>query len=217
MEIQWDAIDERYIDRGVDRGVIYGPEDSFAAWNGLISVEDIKDPDSFNKYYYEGVLTNVRARPQEYSGKITAYTYPSLLDKLCGLYDDDDGIIFKRSENTFFDMTYRTGVFTDFSEHYKIHLLYNIMVVDATVSSSTILAGAGDTTEFSWNIAGIPEKIEGFSKPTVHVTLDSRKIDPADMKYVETALYGTMSNKPRMLTTHELRGIRLRTEWNSDR
>lgn len=215
MEIQWDEIDERYIDRGVDRGAVYGPEDSFAAWNGLISVDDIKDSDGVTRYYYEGRLTYARPKKQLYLGKLTAYTYPTLIDKLLGYYEDDDGFVVNRNENLFFNMTYRTGVQNDHEEYYKVHLLYNIMIADTTVSHTTIAAGSGDTTEFVWSITGVPIDIGDVAKGVNHVILDSRKIDPVDMKYVENALYGTTSQNPRMLTTHELLGIRLRSEWNN--
>lgn len=215
MRIQWDEIDERYIDRGVDHGVVYGPDGSFAPWNGLISVDDVKDSDSIDKYYYEGRLTYAKPKRQAYSGKITAYTYPTLVDKLTGYYEDDDGFVAKRADNLFFNMSYRTGVYNSGEEYYKLHLFYNIVIVDNTVTHSTMTNGSGETTEFVWNITGVPIDIGDVAKGVNHIILDSRKIDPVDIKYIETALYGTTSQQPRMLTTHELLGIRLRSEWNN--
>jgi hypothetical protein len=86
-----------------------------------------------------------------------------------------------------------------------IHLLYNILAQPDSREFST-LSDDVDPTEFSWSLTGTPPLIGGY-RPTVHVTIDSRKTNPDVLQAIEDILYGSADAQPSIPSISELKGL----------
>ena len=77
---------------------------------------------------------------------------------------------------------------------YKIHLLYNLLAVPSPKSYKTLSLDA-DPIEFEWDVTAIPELVDKF-RPTAHVIIDSRYVDPLLLLDIENLIYGTEDTDP---------------------
>lgn len=204
----WDNIGERFYETGVDRGVLYLPDGSYAAWNGLIGVED-NSTSELQSFYYDGVKYLNYLAPAEFSGKLKAFTYPDLFDSALGISSlGEEGFFVHEQPPKSFSLTYRTKIGNDVDgiDHgYKIHILYNLLASPESIPYDTI-SDSTKPIEFSWSLTGTPARFTGF-KPAVHVSIDSTKtIEPALLSLEET-LYGTESTNPDLPTSEELMSL----------
>lgn len=204
--LEWDRIGERIYQTGVDRGVLY-LGDTVAVWNGLISVDE--DPTFEQKsYYMDGFKFLGSVTPGEFNGKLKAFTYPDEFNSAIGIAEDRAGLFYYEQPPKKFDLTYRTLIGNDLDgiDHgYKIHLLYNLLAAADSASFQT-MASSISPAEFSWNLTGTPELIEGF-RPAVHIAIDSRQVFPEFLQSLEDILYGTSSTSPRFPTVVEVAEI----------
>lgn len=194
--IVWDEQEERVVEGGVDRGVLYFPDGGGVPWNGLISV-DQKPTMSTEPLYFDGVKFNDLVIGGEFEGAIRAFTYPEAFLEFEGTVEEQSGMYITGQPPRFFHMSYRTrvgdGVRT-MDEGYKLHLLWNLTAIPTTKTYETLSL---DSTpmEFEWTLTSVPENVSNY-KPTSHVILDSRKLDPWLLEDIESFLYGTATNPP---------------------
>ncbi len=143
--------------------------------------------------------------PGEFVGKLKAFTYPVEFDLVNGLVSVSPGLDLHDQPSKSFDMSYRTLIGNDIEGidyGYKIHILYNIVAKAEDASYST-LQDSGSLVEFGWSLSGTPPKI-GKYRPTVHISIDSRKTPPDILQLVENALYGTNTTGPSLPTIQEI-------------
>jgi hypothetical protein len=195
----WDQAGERRYETGVDRGVLYPPNGVAVPWNGLISVNETVSRE-VKPYYIDGIKFLDHHVPGSYSAKLSAFTYPDEMDELIGTQEFVPGVfVHDQRSPKLFNLSYRTLVANDLEglDHaYKIHILYNLMAVpgDATYSTN------GESVEpmaFEWSIYGTPSQMFGI-RPTSHISLDSRRIDPAMLETLEELLYGSEDSDPTL-------------------
>jgi hypothetical protein len=117
--------------------------------------------------------------------------------------------VFIHDQNTqLFHLSYRTMVGDDLSSElsdYRIHVLYNVQASAAATGFSTM----GETPvpgTFSWELTGTPSQMFGI-RPTSHISLDSRRMDPELLSTVEELLYGTTEVDPVLPPLVELLGL----------
>lgn len=203
-KIQWDRIDERTYQGGVDRGVLYLQDGPAVPWNGLVSMEEASNSE-LKTYYLDGVKFLENLSPGEFQGKLKAITYPEEFDQAMGLAVVSPGLIVTEQQPKSFNLAYRTLVGnpiegTDYG--YKIHILYNLLAQPDTRSYAT-LSNTDHGMEFVWNLTGTPPKINKF-RPTVHLVIDSRTT-PADvLKLLEDRLYGSETLSPNFPSITEV-------------
>lgn len=201
----WDQVGERIYQTGVDRGVLYLHDGTAVVWNGLTGVEESEDTE-LKSYYLDGVKYLETLLPGEYLGKLKAFTYPDEFDKVNGLETGYLGLGIYNQPSKSFNLSYRTRIGDDISglEHgYKIHILYNIMAVPDSLGFATAQDSGAQPIEFGWSLSGIPVKLVGF-RPTVHISIDSTKLDPNNLKQIEDVLYGTSTEAPYLPSLEEL-------------
>jgi len=184
--IQWMKENEKLIQGGLDRGVLYPADKPAVAWNGLVSVNESGSQQTAS-YYIDGRKFLTTVTPREYSATISAVTFPDEFAELCGIVEAADGLFLDEQVPDQFGLSYRT-MYSDGS-NYKIHVLYGVTAAPSDVQYETLGAN-NDPTPFEFEISGIPESIEGF-RPTSHVTIDSRNLSPLLLANVENLLYGT--------------------------
>lgn len=189
--LTWDEVGERVYQTGVDRGVLYLQDGTVAPWNGLIDVEESENSE-LKSFYLEGVKFLENLTPGDFQGKLKAYTYPDEFDSVNGIAEVAPGLDYYEQPSKSFNLSYRTKVGNDIDgmDHgYKIHILYNIIANPDTATFQTLRETA-EATQFSWTLTGTPPKIQKL-RPTVHISIDSRKTPPDVLRLLESTLYGT--------------------------
>jgi hypothetical protein len=194
----WDQVGERTYESGVDRGVLYLLDGTGVPWNGLISVNETIST-SVSPVYFDGNKYNEIISSGNYAAKLRAYTYPDEFSVFEGVYDDTSGFSVADQPPTRFHLSYRTKVNSDVegeAQAYKIHILYNVTAVPSTKAYQTDSLTVSPI-EFEWDISAVPSEVSGF-KPTAHIIIDSRKIEPFLLEDVEELLYGSDDVDPRL-------------------
>jgi hypothetical protein len=195
--IVWDRLEDRRFETGIERGVIYPVGGSAQAWNGLVSVVESPGRDA-KVYYQDGVKTLVRLIAPGYKAKITAFTYPEVLDELQGNQRIASGVNLHDQREGKFHLAYRTKIGTalegvDYG--YKLHLIYDLVVNPSDVTHETI-SDQPAAASFEWDVEGA-QRIWN-TQLVNHISIDSRLADPAVLGSIETQLYGTDSSEPGM-------------------
>lgn len=205
--IVWDKIGDRVYESGLDRGVLYFPDGGGVPWNGLISVDE-KVSTKIEPIYFDGVKFNHVITVGDFEGVLSAYTYPDEFLEYEGIIEDQTGILITGQPQKKFHLSYRTKIGNDvdgFEHGYKIHLLWNLIAIPSTKSYETLTLDT-EPSEFEWSLSSIPEDIERY-KPTAHVIIDTRRMDPLLISDIEDVLYGTSGDEPTEPTLPSLKGL----------
>lgn len=199
MKLVWDQVGEHRYETGVDRGVLYPPGgDDPVPWNGLTQVTENLERD-VKSYYIDGVKYLDHHVPDTYSAKLQAFTYPDELEDLMGTAPFAPGVFLHDQRARQFSLSYRTLVGNDIDgvDHgYKIHLIYNVMAVPSSVGIGTI-ADSTSLASFEWALTAVPDQLFG-ARPTSHISIHSRGIDPDLLETIESLLYGTEEEPPAL-------------------
>ena len=85
--LDWDVVGQRFFETGVDRGVLYLPDGRGVPWNGLTGVvEEFADYETSARYL-DGVKYLDDVPFTDFSGTLTALTYPDEFMDLEGTMD----------------------------------------------------------------------------------------------------------------------------------
>lgn len=199
----WDQVGERVYQTGIDHGVLYLHSDKAVAWNGLINVEE-STASELKSFHLDGVKYLETFVPGDFSGKLTAYTYPDEFDSVSGIVDigTSPGMSYYDQPVKSFDLSYRTRIGNDLEGidyGYKLHILYNLIATLDAPSFKTVGESTVEPVEFSWTLSATPPvtKVKGF-RPTAHVSIDSRETPPELLQLLESMLYGTETTEPHL-------------------
>lgn len=195
--IVWDRLEDRLFETGIERGVIYPVGGSAEAWNGLTTVVESLGREA-KVYYQDGSKALIRLVAPGYKAKITAFTYPDILDELQGNQRMAAGVHLYDQQTDRFHLSYRTRIgnaVEDVDYGYKLHLLYDLIINPSDQTHSTISDQPAAST-FDWDVEGT-QRLWG-TKLVNHISIDSREVDPATLASIENQLYGTPSSDPVM-------------------
>jgi hypothetical protein len=203
----WDKVGERTYQTGVDRGVLYLHDGIVAVWNGLTNVEESSDSE-LKVFYLDGVKYLETLLPGDFSGKLTAFTYPDEFDAVSGIttLSDPEGLSFYNQPAMSFNLSYRTKIGNDLEGPelgYKIHILYNVLAKPDTYSFDTANESGAQPVEFGWSLSGTPPVIKGY-RPTVHISVDSLRTPPEVLKMLEDKLYGNAVSNASLPSLQEI-------------
>ena len=212
MKLSWDRIGERYFEAGVSKGVLYQYKEleykDGVAWNGLISVN--VGPTGSTAYdgklYRSQIKTGIVQSYNEYNGKISCYTYPDEFEKCIGYEELIPGMYASQQDRPLFGLSYVTGIGNDvdgFGHAYKIHLVYNCLVVTNDGDIETI-SDEMKVGELIYDIENFPVEVSGLTNPSSEIVFDSRKLTSEQLSLLEQTLYGTEENEPRLPYPDEL-------------
>lgn len=197
-KLQWDKIEDRTFEAGVDQGVLYPLDGPGVAWNGLISISE-KTSRDVKSYYLDGVKFLDHYVPGAYSAQLQAFTYPDKLDEILGIAEFVPGVRVHDQRTGMFHLSYRTLVgdpLDGLDLGYKLHLVYNL-TANPNDNAFNSLAGQMVANAFSWDISGIQTSMWGI-RPANHLSFDSRHMDPVLLADLEAQLYGTEDTDPAM-------------------
>lgn len=195
--LEWDKTGERFFETGIDRGVLFTTDGDVAPWNGLTNISENMERE-VKSYWMDGVKYLDHHVPGSYSAKLDAFTYPDILDELTGTEQYAPGVFLHDQRAKVFHLSYRTGVGNDVDPDlgYKLHIIYNVMAVPSSVGIGTIGENVSPAA-FSWALTGTPPVMFG-ARPTSHISLHSRHMDPAMLQSIEDLLYGTDDTDPEL-------------------
>lgn len=211
----WDQVGERRIETGVDRGVLYLPNnagvyDMGYAWNGLTAVTESPSGAESNKQYADNQVYINLMSAEDFGGTIEAFTYPTQFAACDGSAVSAAGVYIGQQDRQSFGLSYRTLVKTDTNPNagYKVHLVYGAMASPSEKGYSTVNdspEGVGLSWEFSTTPVAISTQVGGKTlKPSAIITVDSTQVPAANLQALEDALYGTAGTAPRLPTPDEV-------------
>lgn len=184
--ITWGDTGHRFFSTGVDRGVLFLQNGSGVPWNGLVSVNEAPSGSDAVEAHFDGKKYHSRRSPEEFSGTIEAYTYPSEFEIFLG-----QAVMHTAQARTPFNFTYRTRIGNDENgvDHaYLIHIVYNALIKPTQRTLQTI-SDSIDVATFSWDFETNPLRMG--DRRGSHLIIDSRLAYPWALEELETILYGS--------------------------
>jgi hypothetical protein len=187
--LSWDQVGDRRYETGIDRGVLYLPDGNVVPWNGLVSVTENTERE-MKSYFLDGIKFADHVVPGSYSAKLGAFTYPDELDDLIGNGLYAPGVVVHDQRSKLFHLSYRTREADDLDADaaYKIHIVYNVVAIPGSTALNT-LSDTPAPSLFEWSLSATPSRMFGI-RPTAHLSLHSRTIDPEVLQDIENLLYG---------------------------
>jgi hypothetical protein len=194
--LKWDQVGERFFETGVDRGVLYLPDNAGVygqgvAWSGLVSVTESPSGAESNKQYADNQVYLNLLSAEEFGGTIEAFTYPEEFALCDGTATPHAGVYVGQQNRRSFGMSYRTLKGNDIEGNdlgYKLHLAYGCQAAPSEKGYTTVNDSPEPIT-FSWEFSTTPVSVTGL-KPTALITIDSTKVDQAALVSLEEELYG---------------------------
>lgn len=197
--LTWDAVGERFYETGIDRGVLYIPDNTGAyatgvAWNGLTTVTEKPAGAAATPQYADNIKYLNLISAETFGATVQAFTYPEEFAQFDGTATPHPGVHVGQQRRGLFGLAYRTRVGNDQdgTDHgYRIHLVYGAQASPTDKAYSTINDNPA-AIDFSWDLSTTPAPVTGHPelKPTSLLVIDSTKVDPTALAALETALYG---------------------------
>lgn len=206
--ITWDKVGERFYETGVDRGVLFLQDETGAynrgfAWNGLVSVTESPSGAESNKQYADNIAYLNLISAEEFSATIEAFTYPDEFGEADGTASPAVGVSLGQQRRKPFGLAYRTKVGNDLNPDlgYKLHLVYGAQAAPSEKAYTTV-NDSPEAMTLSWEVTTTPVEVGTIDgkdyKPTAILTIDSRKVDAADLAALEDLLYGGATAEPEL-------------------
>lgn len=208
-KIKWDQTGERRFENGVDRGVLYMPDETGkyvdgVPWNGLVNVTEKPSGAEPTAVYADNIKYITLISAEEYAASIEAITYPDEFLPYDGLAEVAPGVFVGQQPRGGFGLSFRTLIGDDLNPQrgYKIGLIYGALAATSEKAHATI-NDSPEAATFTWELSTNPVELEGH-KPTASLTIDSTKVDAAALAELESLLYGTETDKPQLPTPAEV-------------
>ena len=194
--LKWDQVGERFYETGVDKGVLYLPDNAGVyatgvAWNGLTAVTESPSGAEASPQYADNMKYLNLVSAEEFGGTIEAFTYPEEFTLCDGTAVPHAGVYVGQQGRKTFGLSYRTLKGNDVSGTdlgYKLHLVYGCLAAPSEKAYSTV-NDSPEALTFSWEFSTTAVAVEGL-KPTASLTIDSTKVDEAALVTLEEELYG---------------------------
>lgn len=201
--LTWDVVGERLFETGVDKGVLYprdanGEYPTGVAWNGLTTVTESPSGAESNKQYADNLVYLNLISVEEFGGTIEAFTYPEEFEA-CDGTKLVDGVAIGQQARQAFGLVYRTRVGDDIDGQaagYKLHLVYGALASPSEKAFATI-NDSPEAITFSWEFTTTPVSVSGL-EPSALLTIDTNKVDPADLASLEAILFGSVGDDARL-------------------
>lgn len=216
FQIVWHAPGEKVYFSGVDRGVLYPETGPGVPWNGLVSVDEKINDGGIDPFYMDGIRRRNDQYLGEFSATISAFSSPNEFARCEGEIELAMGLYLGQQPRESFGFSYRTFIGNDLggsNAHYQVHLVYQAMTSAADRSHES-LSDDPEAEMLSWDVETVPVDVFGV-KPSAHIKLDTRRVDPARLLEIEGILYG-YSDYPRLPDIQEVYDIITRIDPPED-
>jgi hypothetical protein len=200
----WDQTGHRFYETGVNRGVLYLPDntgvyDTGVAWNGLTTVTESPSGAEATPQYADNIKYLNLISAEQFGATIEAFYYPDEFEECDGTASPQPGVAIGQQRRKPFGLSYQTRIGNDLDgiDHgYKIHLIYGALAAPSEKAHTTINESPEAIT-FSWTVTTTPVDVTGY-KPTAKITIDSTKVSPTALAALEDFLYGTVGADPML-------------------
>lgn len=204
--LTWDQVGDRFYETGVDHGVLYLPDAAGVynkgyAWNGLTTVTESPSGAESNPQYADNIKYLNLVSAEEFGATIEAFTYPDEFAECDGTALPSPGVAVGQQGRKMFGLSYRTKVGNDVDgvdAGYKLHLVWGCQAAPSEKAYATI-NDSPEAITFSWEITTTPVPVTDL-KPTAQITIDSTKVDAADLTALEQLLYGNGATEAALPT-----------------
>jgi len=220
--LAWDQVGERFYETGIDRGVLFLPDNTGDyneghAWNGLTTVTEKPSGADANAQYADNIKYLNLLAAEVFGATVEAFTYPDAFAQCDGTAEPEPGVYLGQQGRRVFGLAYRSQIGNDLegTEHgYKLHLVYGALAAPSEKAYATI-NDSPSAIAFSWDVSTTPVPVTGH-KPTALLTIDSTKVSAANLQALEDILYGTEADDPRLPQPDEVITILGTGETNVD-
>lgn len=201
----WDKVGERRYETGVNKGVLYIPNNTGVyntgvAWNGLTTVTESPSGAEATPIYADNIKYLNLISAEEFGATLEAYMCPDEFYQFDGVAEPSDGVYVGQQSRKAFGLSYQTRIGNDTQGSdlgYKIHLIYGATAAPSERAYSTI-NDSPEAMTLSWELTTSPVDAGNELKPTAQLVIDSTKVDPAALATLEAALYGSPGTDPRL-------------------
>lgn len=202
-ELQWGRNGDKRFETGVSKGVLYrrnGVGDYVlpSAWNGLVSVTESPSGAEASKQYADNTVYATLISAEEYAATIEAFSYPDEFEYCDGSAEIAPGVSVGQQRRETFGLSYQTLIGNDVNPDlgFKIHCVYGAQAAPSEKAHNTV-NDSPEATTFSWELSTTPVPVPGY-RPSSTLTIDSTKINSADLAEIEALLYGTAGADARL-------------------
>ena len=210
--IVWDASGAKYLETGVDHGVLY-PFDKEkneytggVAWNGLTGITESPSGADTTDLYADNIKYASLRAAETFGATVEAYTYPDEFAKCDGSAELADGVMIGQQTRDTFGLFYRTKLTNDLNiDEYKYHLIYGATASPSEKAYATV-NDSPDAITFSWELSTTPVNVKDHN-PTAILTIDTEKADKDNLKKLEEILFGSEEAEPRLPLPDEVAKI----------
>lgn len=202
--ITWDALEERYYQTGVDRGVLYPDGKDPVPFNGLTGADELGSAKS-SILYRDGKVYLADMDPGDYEGSLYAFMWPESFSECLGIPEATDGLYVDNQKPKRFSLSYRSLIGSGTEGDlfgYQIHLIYNAFASIGARNRKTV-NNTPAPMEFTFGLVATPVQLPGY-RPSAHYIIDTRHLDAATIQSLEEILYGDGVSEARMPTPTEL-------------
>lgn len=205
----WDNVGERLYRAGVDRGMLYLPNngiyDTGFPWNGLTAVTESPSGAEPTALYADNIKYITLMSAEDYGFTIEAYTFPDQFALCDGTASPSAGVFVGQQPRKPFGFSWRTRLGNDVAGSdfgYELHLAWGGLASPSEKAFETI-NDTPDAITLSWEVSTTPVNATGY-KPVASMTINSTKVTAAALLLLENALYGTAGTSPRLPSPDEV-------------
>ena len=213
MKLTWSVENERRIENGCDRGILFIPTGGIynkgVPWNGLVNVNEQPSGAEATKHYADNIPYITLVSSEEFGATLEVFMTPKEFDQFDGVHTTDTGVAYGQQDRGVFGLYYRTNVATAANPQagHKHHLVYGATAAPSERSYATV-GESPEPATFSYTLTTQPVAVDGM-KPTATVTIDSTdpRVSPENLQTLLDILYGTATSDPHMPLPEEVGAI----------
>jgi hypothetical protein len=166
--LAWDKTGERFYETGVEKGVLFLPDNSGDyneghAWNGLTTVTEKPTGADSHPQYADNIKYLNLIAAESFGATVEAFTYPDAFAQCDGTAEPQPGIYLGQQGRRVFGLSYRSRVGNDLAGTdlgYKIHLVYGCLAAPSDKAYATI-NDSPSAIAFSWDVSTTPVPVDG--------------------------------------------------------
>lgn len=214
MKIEWDKLEDRRYETGVDHGVLYkqaddGSYENGVAWNGLVSVTESPEGAEATAQYADNMKYLNLISAEDYKATVEAFTYPDEFEECNGVIAPVPGVNVGQQNRRSFGLVWRTKVGNAINPDlgYKLHIVWGATAAPSEKAYTTV-NDSPEAMTLSWELSTTPVAVDlpGF-KPTASITIDSTMVDAVALTALENKLFGTPGSDPELPSPTEVVGF----------
>lgn len=209
-KMKWDQTGERTYETGVEQCALF-PQDASGAyplgvpWNGISNITESPSGAEPTKLYANDKVYATMTSAEELGGTIEAYTFPDEWAECDGSATVVAGVRIGQQTRKAFGLAYKTLIGNDVQGTkygYKLHLVWGGLASPSEKAHATV-NDSPEAQTMSWEYTTTPVDVAGY-EPAASMEFDSTTIDADKMAALETIIYGSESEEPRLPMPDEI-------------